>query len=270
MSNHIQRTAKNNAVSYALHNNTSNHVHKSFTLIELLVVIAIIAILASMLLPALGKAREKGRAITCVSNLRQFGVAAQMYGDDSDGWFFHSSGTMVDSRWHLSAYSRVAMYVGGPSTDQMYDSSSYRTIEKVPKIFMCPSSLESNNSLRHYALSNKTVGTLEAAHYICRPMFKAFRCKDYRPGDIVIGADSYINDGYNPEYSTMLARTDTGTGSLPFARHLNKANMLFIGGNVRTLASAEILRREDVVSWRDTYNFELYDAVRGGYGQLIK
>jgi prepilin-type N-terminal cleavage/methylation domain-containing protein len=72
---------------------------QGFTLIELLVVIAIIAILAAMLLPSLQRAREKGKAIACINNMRQIGVGFHLYLSDFDDKYPGPASWQSDVCW---------------------------------------------------------------------------------------------------------------------------------------------------------------------------
>ena len=79
----------------------SRGMRRGFTLIELLVVIAIIAILAAMLLPVLSRAKESGRRISCLNQLKQLSLAAQMFVDENGGNYPARSET---DRWPNRLY----------------------------------------------------------------------------------------------------------------------------------------------------------------------
>jgi prepilin-type N-terminal cleavage/methylation domain-containing protein len=113
----------------------------AFTLIELLVVIAIIAILAAMLLPALARAKESGKRIACLNNVRQLSLGVHMYLDDSQGKYPPRSSV---SRW----------------PNQLYDSYGHSV-----KLLLCPSE-QTNTPFSSGSVSSNNVADAATRSYI--------------------------------------------------------------------------------------------------------
>lgn len=205
------------------------NVDKCFTLIELLVVIAIIAILASMLLPALSKARQSAQNITCKNNLRQLGTGMNMYQDDAAGYFPVRGPYLTLVGW--AELLLLGNYVG--------DSEM---VQKPHKIFQCPSDsvarvypyLTSNlEILARTKLSYAQQGGDNSAKYFGWIHFgkgKTIMIDEVRvPSDFIVLAERHV-DGSNLGLSGSLAACfDTTISS--HGSYLRDGNFLFSDGH---------------------------------------
>jgi prepilin-type N-terminal cleavage/methylation domain-containing protein/prepilin-type processing-associated H-X9-DG protein len=223
----------------------------AFTLVELLVVIAIIAILAGMLLPALGKAKTKAQALKCMSNNRQLTLAWFMYAGENndslvrniplnpdplgpngswcDGWLSWEKNNPDNTNTLLLSKAKLGGYVSGSVQDYKCPVENYGAVhgrQTLPRV----RSTAMNGFLEGYGFSRAARSSGWFPAYLCYNRMADIESSEPGPAKLWVTVDEHA-DSINDAWLITDPTTGAGWGDRPAAYHNGAAGFSFADGH---------------------------------------
>jgi prepilin-type N-terminal cleavage/methylation domain-containing protein len=225
---------------------------QAFTLIELLIVIAILAILASLLFPALSRAKASVERVGCINNLKQWGYATRLYSDENGGWLPHESAIDGINTWEITTMhpGRFAWYNVLPETlkirkmsDYAQTPSSQQAFYARGNLFHCPAARFSEVAATYpnfsLAINSKLMGGFEAGSTApsadaAPPTLKMAQIKAPERTVLFLDCGVAYESKFN-EYQESFTGQPKAFATQFSVRHRRAGNILFVAGHVSTL-----------------------------------